>query len=241
MQKIQFNPTFVNTHNVRRFAVMMSALALAKDEGCFAIVWSRAGRGKTRTCQEWHAKSSGSIYLRALKIWHTSELGFLQMLVRELGEKFPPHRKVACFSAIVDRLVDSPMPVFIDELEKLPGYFLEIIRDLTDLTGAPFVLIGEEEILNYMRRNRRVWSRTFQQLEFQPIAAGEIISYTHEATDLQLESPKVADIYFEASGGDFRIIKRDLLETMKLAYGKGTRTVDEKLAKMAVKAGLKGS
>ncbi len=241
MQKLQFKPTFVNTINVRRFSGMMDALELKGDEGCFAVVWSQAGRGKTRTSQRWHANNEGSIYLRALKIWRTSELEFLRTLCRELGDKTPPHRKGPCFNFIVDRMVENPVPVFIDELEKLPGYFLEIVRDISDLTTAPFILIGEEEILSYMRRNRRVWSRTFQALEFAPISASEIITYTRQATDLELTSPKVADIYYVSSEGDFRIIKRDLSKTMELAYGKGTRKVNEQLAKTAVKAGLKGA
>lgn len=240
MKKILFKPTFVNTHNVRRFSTMMDALDMMVDEGCLAVIWSEAGRGKTRTAQRWHAASRGSVYLRMVKAWRKSELGFLRALCRELGDKFPPGRIVACFESIIDKLVSDPVPIFLDELEKLPGFFLEIVRDISDLTTAPFILIGEEEILPYMRRNKRVWSRTFQTLEFKPITASEIISYTSQATDLELTSPKVAEIYFASSNGDFRIIKRDLLETMKMAYGKGTRKIDEKLAKTAVKAGLKG-
>ena len=55
----------------------------------------------------------------------------------------------------MDRLIDERKPVFLDEFEKLPQNYLGIIRELTETTGVPFVLIGEEELLAYMRRDER--------------------------------------------------------------------------------------
>jgi len=237
-RNLQLKPVFVKTKNVRNFEVMMDGLALGEGEGRFGLVYSRAGRGKSRTCQWYHGHHS-SIYLRMVKIWAYSDIEFLKKLARELGVFNPPHRRGACFQEIIDRLIDEPRPVFLDEIEKLPSAILEIARDITDITTAPIILVGEEELVPHMSKNRRVWSRTYQQLEFEPINVADVIMYASEAAGLKLEIP-VAEIFHRASGGDFRLIRRDLLNLIQIANAKSTKDITVEMARMAVKAGLSG-
>ena len=77
-------------------------------------------------------------------------------------------------------------------------------------------------------------------LEFDPISAGDIIFYAREAAGLRL-SKEVAMILHKNSSGDFRIVRRDLLALVQFANAKGTREIDEELARIAVTVGLKGS
>ena len=238
MKQIHARPVFVKTKNVRNFEVMMDGLALGAGEGRFGLVWSRAGRGKTRTCQWWHAHHA-SIYLRTMKIWGKSDIEFLKDFATELGMLNPPHRRGICFREIVDRMILDPRPVFVDEIEKVPQMIIEIIRDISDITTAPFIFVGEEELLPYMQRNRRVWSRTYQQLAFAPIDVADIIMYASDSTSLKLDIP-VAAIFHQASGGDFRIVRRDVLNLVQLANAKGTIDITADMAKMAVKTGLSG-
>lgn len=236
---IQTKPVFVKTKNVRNFEVIMDGLALGEGEGRLAVVWSRAGRGKSRTSQWFHGHHD-SVYLRVATVWRTSEMEFLKALCRELGIIDPPKRKGACFTEIVDQLVSNPIPVFIDEIEKLPRGFLDVVRDISDISTAPFVLIGEEELYSLARQNRRVWSRIFQTLQFDPISVSDIMLYTNEFTGLTISMP-VAGILHKSSGGDFRIVRRDLLLLVQYANAKGTREIDEQMAKIAVKQGLTGA
>ncbi len=235
-KQIKVNPVFVKTRNVRNFETLMDGLALADGEGRLGLVYGRAGRGKTRTSQ-WYAANNRCVYLRVVNIW--SELDFLKALCRELGVINPPHRKGLCFSEIVERLVAYPAPVFLDEIEKLSRSFLDTIRDITDITGAPFILVGEEELVALMRQNRRVWSRTFQQIEFSPITVADVIAYAGEATGLKMEM-EAGKILHEAAGGDFRLVKRDLLTLVQYANAKNAAAIDADLARVAVKSGLSG-
>lgn len=239
-KKIKLKPVFVKTKNVRNFEVMMDSLMQA-DEGALGLVNSPAGRGKTRTSQ-WFATHNDCIYLRIATIWRTSELGFLAALCRELGISTPPRDKVRCFIAVVDQLINNFKPVFLDEFEKLPPKpFLDIVRDLSDLGATPFVLIGENELKSLMIQNERVWSRTFQRLAFSPVAVSDIIVFAKEAAGMNI-APDVATIlHGGASKGDFRLIKRDLIELTKITTAKGVTDPDADMAKMAVRAGLRGS
>jgi len=236
---IELKPVFVEkTKNVRNFTVMMDALALGKGEGRMGLVYSQAGRGKTRTA-DWYHAHNGGVFLRMLTVWRTSELEFLRTLCRELGILSPPGRKGPAFAAAVDVLLADPKPIFLDELEKLPAYFLDVVRDLSDLSTAPVILIGEEELVSYMQVNKRVWSRTHQAIEFQPISKSDIISYFFQAAELSING-EVTDIFYGAAQGDFRIVKRGLLSLIQIANAKQTRNISPEMAQIAVKTGLKG-
>ena len=239
-QKIQLIPEFVKTRNVRNFEVMMDGLALGTGEGRLGLVHGRAGRGKTRTTVEYSGKHHG-IHIRMLTVWRTSELEFLKRLCRELGVAKPPKRKGPCFVEIVERLLLVPRPIFLDEIEKLSPLFLDVVRDLADLAGIPVILIGEAELPVAMRRNARVWSRTQQQLEFEPISTPDILFYFRESTgdSLRLTAPMVA-IIESASGGDFRLVRRALLNLVQIVNADGSGKVSEQMVKTAVKTGLNG-
>ena len=236
---IEVKPVFVEkTKNVRNFSVMMDGLALGRGEGRLGMVYGRAGRGKTRTSQWYHAHHGG-VFLRMQTIWRTSELEFLRALCRELGILSAPGRKGPAFMSIVDALIADPKPIFLDEVEKLPRYFLDVIRDLSDLSTAPVILIGEEELVSYMKMNRRVWSRTYQSLEFLPISKPDIVVYFREASDLVINN-EVTGVFHDASGGDFRIVRRSLLALAQIANAKQTDQITVEMEQVAVKTGLAG-
>jgi DNA transposition AAA+ family ATPase len=237
---IEVKPVFIEkTKNVRNFTVMMDGLALGRGEGRMGLVYGQAGRGKTRTA-DWYHAHNGGMFLRMLTVWRTSELEFLKGLCRELGNLSPPGRKGPAFAAAVDALLADPKPVFLDELEKLPPYFLDIVRDLSDLSTAPVILIGEEELVSYMRVNRRVWSRTHQAIEFAPITKPDIISYFSMSAGLSVNGD-VVDVFYRAADGDFRIVKRGLIALVQIANAKETREITAEMAQIAVRSGLKGN
>lgn len=238
MKKLQLNPVFVKTKNVRNFEVMMDALALAEGEGCFGMVYSQAGRGKTRTSR-WYAARNNCIFIRILTIWRSGELDFLKTFMKELNILSPPGRKGPAFAKVVDALLKNPRPVFLDEVEKMSQVFLDLVRDIADSAGVPVIMIGEEALPDYMERNRRVWSRTFQQLEFKSIEIADIIMYAGESAGLKLSIP-VAQMLHKASEGDFRLVKRDLLGLAHAANANQTTNITEKMAGIVIRSGLSG-
>lgn len=238
MEKYTFNPELVPNKNVRNFEVMMDDIRIAKDEGLFCCVYGQAGRGKSRTVK-WYHSHHDTIYLRMMSAWKKSEIEFLKAFAKELGLMNPPHRRGACFTEIVARLLADPRPVFLDEIEKLPNDILEICRDITDETTAPIILIGEEELFGYMNNNRRVWSRTFQQLEFLPIETADVMLYAKTAAGMMLK-PDSAVLILDRADGDLRLVKRTLLNLIQIANSKGGDTITMEMIKVAIKRGLAG-
>lgn len=239
MKEIRVSPKFVNTRNVRNGTAMIETMAVSAGEGRLAIIHSPAGLGKTRFAQ-WYASNNRCAFLRCQHNWRTSELEFLQAFCLELGIRTPPHRKGAAFMAVMDELnKQGGLPVFVEEIERLSKAFLELVRDFSDLSLAPFVLVGEEELVSHVKQVRRLWSRTCQLLEFQPLDLGDIIMYAREAAELNL-SAEVAGIMYQESKGNFRVVKRDLQNLAAIMNAKGTPAPTPELVKVAIKQSLRG-
>jgi len=240
--KIQFTPKFVNTRNVGGFQSMMDGLLLAKgghrdgDER-LACVWGRAGRGKTRTVQAW-AANHAAVYLETVSIW--SELDFLRALSVELGIRHPAGRRGKAFADCLDAMLINPRPVFIDEIERFGQRLLEVIRDLAKMSGGIVVLVGEEELPHLMKQNRRVWSRTYREMEFQAASAVDVVTFVNQTTGLKL-TPEAMTVMHKASGGDLRIIRRDTINLVHVVTSMDrTGEVSGETAAIAVKSGLQG-
>lgn len=234
---IKFNPVFVKNRNVRNFDVMMDGIFLAGGEGRLGLVYGEAGRGKTRTVQRYAANNKG-VYLRMQKVWRSSELQFLQELCRELGhEGRPIHRKGPAFAYAVDRLIDDPRPIFLDEIEKLQDFFLEVVRDLSDMSTAPVILVGEAELKSMMQRNKRVWSRTYQQLKFKPADIGDAMIYTKEAIGLKMDAEQAGRLHAK-TGGNLRQMKRTLINLVQIINVRGTREITDEIIDIAARTGL---
>lgn len=237
MKEIRFNPTFVKTKNVRTFAVMMEGLALSDGEGCLGKVVGQAGRGKSRTAV-WYAAHNSCVYLRVNSPMVASDTEFLEALCRELKIVGVPRRQGAMFQAIFDQLRAAPRPVLIDEFERVRSSIVEMVRDLADASGVPIVLIGEEELDTVMRRNRRIWSRTFQSMEFDPVGQSDIIYFLKESAGVDIEAP-VAALMHERSGGDWRLIKSASLGIIQQANANGSPEITTKMVAAAfARAGI---
>jgi len=244
-EKLTFKPNFVQNLNTRNFGVMMERLDLDPDEGRMAVVPGQAGWGKSRTTQWWHAQHD-SVYLRMQAIWSTSELDFLQTLLRELGRKTTPGRKGACFAAIVDILINNPMPLFLDEVDRVPARFVDLLRDLTDITTAPVILIGEEGLPGQLMCNRRVWSRVAAMAEFKPLRVSDVVIYARQVAGLDLDESVAALLHQASDGksvaGNFRVVKRAILTLLQMLNSEGGSgaSVTVEMARTAVRTGLGG-
>jgi DNA transposition AAA+ family ATPase len=243
MEKIKkkIKPVFIKTKNVNKFVSMMNGLKLSEGEGRMAVASGTAGRGKTRTAI-WYQAKHPCIFLRALNIWKRSDIPFLQALCREYGILNAPYRRDRCFMMLLDVLLTSekaPKIIIIDEIEKLPFDYVETLRDLADMTGVCIVMIGEDELVSHMQRSKRVWSRVFQTVKFQPIESADIIVYAREAAGLAF-TPEIAAMFRKASEGDFRIVKRDLFNLIQNVNAASAEKITPEMVKIAINTGLSG-
>lgn len=228
---------FVMTENVKRFTNATHESKKITGESVIIAVKGLAGMGKTCAAKGLSAKE-GWVYCRAKTGW--TELWMLQDLCFELMIELVPKRKKAAFELIVETLRRSPRLVLIDEADKLSQNLLEWIRDLSDVTFVPFVLIGEKLLIYKIQRERRIWSRTLRVVEFGPITTQDILFFTKQATDLALTANQ-AELFREASEGDFRLVVRDVRKLEEIVRTNKVDEVTDGLIKMAIKQNLRGA
>lgn len=248
-EKLSFNPTFVQTTNVMRFLTMMTELSLDKSVGRFAMMSSDAGLGKTWAAENWHCNNP-SIYLLMQAVWASSPMGFLEALLKKLGHKINdlPRSQSRAFAMLLDALVEDPRPIFLDEVDLMPKKIIEIIRNLTDLTAAPVILIGEGGLPHLLMENARVWSRVVTQVRFEPLSESDVMLYAKKVAGMAL-SAEVGRIVHKASdglhgAGNFRLIKNVVLRLVSRGNADGgpdgPAPITPEMAKLAVSDALTG-
>jgi hypothetical protein len=168
-----------------------------------------------------------------------SEAEFLESLCRAMNISGIPRRRGAMFYAIVDHLTMNPRPVFLDELERVRPRMVDLVRDLSDVSTAPFVLIGEEELDTVMRRNRRTWSRTFQAMEFEPVAPADIVFYLKESAELNLDAA-LASYMHQKSSGDWRLVKSAALSLVQQVNANGQPEITKQMMENSFAVSLGG-
>ena len=236
MDKIKVKPVFIKTKNYLHFEAMMAGLQLGEGEGRFGLMWGKAGRGKTRAAQRFMAEKQ-QVYLKMLTIWNRSELGFLQSLMKELGIIYKKENQNTAFFMIIDALLKNPQTIFLDEVDIVSAKFLNIARDIAELTGISIVLIGEEDILSMVKTSGRVSSRIFQEVEFSPLGESDIIAYINTAASLKINAEQANGIV-KKTGGDFRLVRRATLKLVQICNAKQTKEIANEMILAAVSTKL---
>jgi DNA transposition AAA+ family ATPase len=225
-------PVFVMTDNVKRFVATMRQVENRIGTDSLALVYGRAGRGKSRTSR-WYATQNDFVLVESLRDW--SVLWMYQDILTAYGlpKENIPKRKKAAFDAIIDLASERRVPVILDEADLIGPRLLETVRDLCKISKVPWVLIGEEALPHMMNRDRRVWSRRCAVMEFQPLTTTDITGFAREAFELQVGAD-AADVIQKATGGDIRLIELTLSTAEILAKANSTKAISTDAARTAI-------
>lgn len=191
---------FVETSNVLEF--MNTAKSLESAEAGvpgLALVWGQRGLGKTRTAKTLYARCDW-IYLRGVSVWTPSWM--LDDLAVDLG-LVPKKRKADNFRDIINVLRESPRLIIIDELNVIPTDCVEAIRDLHDVSGNPFLLIGHEGVVDRMKRMGPFFDRFLYITEFKPLTEADLGQYCETCMDLPVSDAAITHV-LARTAGNFR-------------------------------------
>ncbi len=156
------------TKNIKRFLAAIRELQdrSVVTEG-MGLLWGQPGEGKT-TAISFVVNQMDGIYLRAMRYW--TETSMLGALMTELGME-SMGRKAPMMHAILERLMEYPKPVFVDEADYLfkNTHMLDSLRDIYDMTGSPVILIGMEKMARKIQVRGKFARRITQWIEFTGI------------------------------------------------------------------------
>jgi len=237
---------FVKTSNVMDFLAGFTALETrGAAESCFLLIAGKAGLGKTSTVRWWGLSNQiNAIYIRATK--KITPHWILAEIVRSLGQE-PDRRMEYVFAQALKLVATARRPIIIDEAEHCldDPAVLESVRDITDLTETPVILVGYDKIRAKIQPYEQLSSRISAVVEFKAYKLEDVRTCCSELAEVEIADDLVESI-LKSSGGRIRLIKeavasaerhgkRNKLSTVTLADMRGQVVINDwtKAAKRA--------
>lgn len=217
--------TFVETKNTVRLHQMYAALA-KRDAGVpgMGLVRGFSGAGKTTAIREL-IKSTDGVYVRAMALWSPTAL--CESIAGGIGLE-PVRGSNKLILAVIDRLVVNPRPIFVDEADYLFGApkLLEILRDITDSTNVPVVLVGMDGIERKVLRFRQHARRILRSVEFLPLDSEDFDKLCDRVSEVAL-APCLKTHLYQQTKGSVGLAMVGLSQIEKFGMGMGEVTLDD--------------
>ncbi len=191
---------FVKTENAERFEAAISAIEQRGAlEAGWMLVTARPGEGKSTVVTHWVAHS-GAVYLRAKVEWtpHYMMLELAQALDVDVRGKAKD-----LFGRVLGKIAAESVPIVIDEVEHAlrdNASCLEQLRDLSDLTEIPVVLIGMEQAKARIARHMQMASRIGYICEFRSASLVDVRRACDQLLDVAVSDDVVMAIHAQADG-----------------------------------------
>lgn len=191
---------FVKTSNYERFITGLSVLEnRGASEASLLLVDGDAGLGKSKTVDYW-AVQTGALYLRAKVQWTPS---YFMSELADLLKVDSSGRTKNIFGRVAARLGGQEIPLVIDEVDhcmKNGADVLEAIRDLSDLTEIPVILVGMERVQTKIARHKQISSRIAKVVEFKPADIDDVTKCCQELTLIKITPDLVEEIHNQSRG-----------------------------------------
>ena len=170
------NDVFVKTANVKRFDDLCDELVAPQGDltSSIGVVMGRAGRGKTKAARHYAVQHSEAVYV--LFIDGFSLVDVAREIAFEIGG-IRPRTFRACLDVIDEATLQQRRLIIIDEADKMPKRYFEMLRGLNERCACPIVLVGEEPLRKALDSERRLKSRVRQMVVFEPVLLTDIAAY----------------------------------------------------------------
>lgn len=228
-QGITIDPdVLVLTPSVSRFKALADDLASPDGtmSSSIGMAIGTAERGKSHTSKWYVQENSNAAYV--LYVDGSTKTQLLRDICDAVAHT-RPHSFSECLMVLEENCRYTRRLVIIDEADKLPVRFLEIIRAVNERCQLPFLLVGEEGLKTKTDRVPRLRSRIRNPIVlFERAHAVEVAAYYHEAAGIDI-SQEVAERLVRHAQGGFRSIVNDSIAISKMAKASGLSTITENM------------
>lgn len=203
---------FVTTENVIKFQSLCEELKSTDLTSSFGIVSGRAGRGKTKTAI-WYTVQNPQDAVYVLYIDGMS----IPQLAREICYEVTGLRPRSFYDCLIEIEKTTRIKrklILIDEADKMPKKYIEMLRGFNERCLCPVVLIGEETI-SKLDEERRLKSRVRRIVNFEPLTVSDVVTFYQMAVGIDVD-PSVAVLLWERAKGDFRVVVRDAYSVVRV-------------------------
>lgn len=218
---------FVQTENFKRLreAEKLVAKRGAREAG-LVIVRGVYGIGKSELTERW-AVDSGYVFVRAKETW--TKRAMLDELAEKMGlDKRGRNQEVQ--ARIIGKLAVDMVPMIIDEADFLirsTPSLLEVLRDVTDLTGTMCFLVGMEHFPLKVARYGHIASRVARVVELDPLTVPDVKATVAAKSEVTIDDELIARIHVEAKGR-MRLVLNAIANIETWAHANGWKKVEPK-------------
>lgn len=191
---------FVKTENFKRLAEAQKLVERrgAREAG-LVLVKGHYGIGKSELTERW-AADSGWVFVRAKVTW--TKRALLDELADKMGlSKVGRNQEVQ--ARIIGKLAVDMVPMIVDEADFLVGSsasLLEVIRDITDLTGTMCFLVGMEHFPLKIARHGHIASRVAKVVELLPLSLADVRATVAAKSEVPIADEVLPELLSQASG-----------------------------------------
>ena len=209
---------FVPTQNYKRLkeAEKLVARRGAREAG-LVLVRGVYGIGKSELTERW-AADSGYVFVRAKETWIGAKMGLAT-----------DGRLSDLQNRIIAQLAVSMVPIIIDEADHLVDRHsaakLEVIRDMTDLTGIMCFLVGMEGFPVMVARYGHIASRVAKVVELEPLNLEDVRATVTAKSEVEM-SAEVVQALFQQSRGRMRLVLSAIANIEQWAAANSWQRVD---------------
>lgn len=191
---------FVITQNYRRLKEAQAAVDKrgAREAG-LVIVKGPFGVGKSELVERWSIDNH-AIFVRCKETW--TKRALLDELADKMGlDKRGRNSEVQ--ARIIGRLAVSMAPMVFDEADFLirsTAALLEVIRDISDMTGTACFLVGMERFSDTLARYGHIASRVNRVVELTPAVLEDVKAACERLAEVSIAADLVERIHTESNG-----------------------------------------
>lgn len=215
---------FVQTENFKRLkeAEKLVAKRGAREAG-LVIVKGVFGIGKSELTERW-AADSGYVFVRAKETWTK------RALLDELAEKMglaKTGRNQEVQARIIGKVAVDMVPLIVDEADFLvrsTASLLEVLRDITDLTGTMCFLVGMEQFPMKVARYPHIASRVAKVVELETLSLADVKATVAAKAEVATDDDVVAEMHRQ-SRGRMRLVLNAIANVEQWAQANSWKTI----------------
>lgn len=224
--KLRLNKNvFVPTANNERFEKLCNGLTDPDGllTSSLGLCIGTAGRGKTYAGIRYASTNHDAVYVLYVDGYTQTKL--LKEISYELSGT-RPFTFERCLEAIEEGARLARKLVIIDEADKMPLRYIEMLRGINERCSLPLLLIGEEELYSRMANVPRLRSRIRKPIvKFGPVDIVDVSAYYKIAVGLTIQV-EVAQELCDRAHGDFRVVVNDARAIIEILNTSGISYLD---------------
>lgn len=220
---------FVVTENFKRLAEAQRQVERrGAQEAGLVIIKGPYGVGKSELVERWSVDNN-AVFVRCKETW--TKRALVDELATVLGLDTRGRNSEVQARVIARQAVDMA-PMVFDEADflvrgagsKSSPALLEVIRDISDVTGCIVYLVGMEQFGDKLARHGHIASRVNRVVEFKPLSLADVTATCDKLCEVAL-GKGVHDLILAQSSGKMRLVLNAISNIEQLAEANGLDTV----------------